>query len=286
MTNCLIVYFSLGGTTKKVADKIVTGLESVGYNVDLHDITKGLPPSIENYDLLGIGSPAYYTSTPFIITNYLKSLPKLNIPFFTFILYGFIIANAGNHVRKRLSKKGGRDVGFFKSNGKEDFYGYTKNGLMINPSHPDANDLERAVIFGKSIKSNIENEDYIPEDFDKKPNFMFRLQYFMHPQWMFKALYHRFFKVNKSKCTKCEICVNSCPVGNINMENSEYPKWGKDCLGCYNCVLSCPEVAIKSFIDWKMAAPILKYDINYVKKLPDVEIVKVQLIKGKVERVD
>ncbi|MHA1583952.1 MAG: EFR1 family ferrodoxin [Promethearchaeota archaeon] len=286
MKNCLIVYYSLGGTTKKIADKIAIGLESTGYNVDIHDITKSLPPSLEKYDLLGIGTPAYYFRPPFNITDYLKSLPKLNIPYFTFILYGSIIGDAGNRIRKRLNKKGAKDVGFFKCNGSENFYGYIKRGVITYPSHPDAEDLENAENFGRCIKSNIDNEIYKPEDFDKKPGIIYRIERFATKKWMVKKLYYRFFKINKSKCTKCGICVNSCPTSNITMENTEFPSFGKECIACFNCELSCPEEAISSVLDWMVFKPFMNYNVRHLPKISDIELVKVKLTRGKIEKIE
>ncbi|MHA1562797.1 MAG: EFR1 family ferrodoxin [Promethearchaeota archaeon] len=285
MVNCLIVYYSLGGTTKRIADKISMGLESSGYKVDLCNLEDGLPPSLDNYDLLGIGTPAYYFRPPFNITDYIKSLPKLKIPFFTFILYGSIIGDSGNRIRRRLKKKGGRDVGFFKCNGMENFYGYIKRGIMTYESHPDAKDLAQAENFGKNINSNLNDVDYIPVDFDKKPNIIYRFERFTTQKWMVQKLYYRFFKVNKSKCTKCGICVDSCPTNNINMEPGELPKFGKNCIACFNSELTCPEAAIKSVIDWFIFKPFMNYNVRQIPKIPSVEITKVKINKGKIEKI-
>jgi len=285
MVKCLIVYFSVGGTTKNVADKIVAGLESVGYTVDLHNLTDDVPPSIENYDLLGIGSPAYFVSLPFNVADYLKTIPKLNIPFFSFILYGFVIGDGGNRLRKKLTKKGGRDVGYLKTRGREDFYGFVKSGYALFPNSPNAEDLERAENFGKSIKSNIENENYIPEEFDERPPFMFRFQRAINAKWITQLMLYKMIKVNKSKCTKCGICVNICPTHNIVMDDSGFPKIGKDCLGCYYCERDCPEEAITSILDTKMAKPILKYNENLIPKVVGDNYERVQLINGKVEKI-
>ncbi len=286
MAKCLIVYYSLGGTTERIADKITIGLESTGYEVDKFNIKDGNIPSIESYDLLGIGTPAYYFRPPFNITDYIKSLPKLGIPYFTFILYGSKIGDTGNRIRKRLNKKGGRDVGFFKCNGKGNFFAYIKRGVETYPSHPDAEDLEQAENFGRNIKSNIDNESYEPEDFDKKPGFIYRFERFTTQKWMVQKMYYRFFKVNKSKCTKCGICVTSCPTNTISMEEGKLPKFGKDCIACFNCELKCPEEAITSTIDWWIFSPFLAYNVRNLPKIPSVELVKVKLTRGKVERLD
>jgi len=286
MKKCLLVYYSLGGTTKRIANEISEGLESTGFEVDTHDITTGLAPSIANYDLLGIGSPSYISRPPFIITDYLKSLPKLNIPYFTFILHGAHIGDAGNWIRKRLRKKGGRDVGYFKCNGEEKFYAYVKRGVVTYPSHPDAEDLNQAENFGKTIEANIHDEGYKPEDFDKKAGFIYRFERFTTQKWMVQKLYYRLFKINKSKCTKCGICVNSCPTKCISMEENKFPKFGKNCIACFNCQLVCPEEAISSIMDWKIFSPFMAYNLRDLPKIPSIEIIKVKLNKGKVERLE
>ena len=286
MVKCLIVYYSLGGTTKRIANEISKGLKNTGFEVDIHDIVDGLPPSIENYDLLGLGTPTYYFRPPFIITDYIKSLPKIKIPYFSFILYGTIIGDGGNRIRKKLNKKIGRDIGYFKCNGTENFYGYIKRGIVTYPSHPDLEDLKQAENFGKSIESNLYNIGYKPEDFDKKPGFIYRFERFTTQKWIVQKFYYRFFKVNKFKCTKCGICVNSCPTNNINMEKGNLPKFGKNCIGCFNCELKCPEAAISSVLDWKIFSPFMDYNVRKIPKIPSVEMIKVKLNKGIAKRIE
>jgi len=46
-------------------------------------------------------------------------------------------------------------------------------------------------------------------------------------------------------CVQCGACVEQCPTGNIILKNNK-PFFGKTwCSGCSNCVLVCPENAIK-----------------------------------------
>ncbi|MDR2085379.1 MAG: EFR1 family ferrodoxin [Bacteroidales bacterium] len=46
------------------------------------------------------------------------------------------------------------------------------------------------------------------------------------------------------KCTSCGICVNSCPVGNMILENDK-PKWFNNCTQCLACIHHCPEKSIQ-----------------------------------------
>ena len=58
-----------------------------------------LEKSIRNYDMLGIGSPVYIYRLPFIVIEYITSLPKLNgLPFFIFIMYGTKLGTMGTQL--------------------------------------------------------------------------------------------------------------------------------------------------------------------------------------------
>jgi len=46
MAKSLIVYFSQGGTTAKVAEAIASGLRSKNHQVDLHNMNDGKPPEL------------------------------------------------------------------------------------------------------------------------------------------------------------------------------------------------------------------------------------------------
>ena len=55
------------------------------------------------------------------------------------------------------------------------------------------------------------------------------------------------FHVDKARCTKCGICSNVCPVGDIQGGHGSIPKWlhHKDCLTCFTCYHHCPHHAIE-----------------------------------------
>ena len=54
-------------------------------------------------------------------------------------------------------------------------------------------------------------------------------------------------KIDHDLCTGCGICVNSCPMDVIRMdeeENKAIIKYQEDCMLCEFCVLDCPVDAI------------------------------------------
>ena len=95
MPSSLIVYFSQGGTTKKIAQAIAQGLRTSKYEVDLCDLKEAQNKDVLKHDLLGIGSPAYYFRPPFNVMDYISSLPNLaGLPFFVFLLNGTLCGDA------------------------------------------------------------------------------------------------------------------------------------------------------------------------------------------------
>ncbi|MBW1806087.1 MAG: ferredoxin family protein [Deltaproteobacteria bacterium] len=54
-------------------------------------------------------------------------------------------------------------------------------------------------------------------------------------------------KIDHELCNGCGICVNSCPMDVIRMDEEEGKaviRYQEDCMLCEFCVLDCPEDAI------------------------------------------
>ena len=65
------------------------------------------------------------------------------------------------------------------------------------------------------------------------------------------AKIHGHVQINIENCKGCELCVNECPQGslqmskNINKKGYHYAVLVDDtCTGCTNCALVCPEAII------------------------------------------
>ena len=72
MVNALILYYSNTGNTKKVAIAINNGLEDVGINVSIIDISKVKEIDYFDYDLVCIGCPSIQWHPPKLVTEFLK----------------------------------------------------------------------------------------------------------------------------------------------------------------------------------------------------------------------
>ncbi len=53
-------------------------------------------------------------------------------------------------------------------------------------------------------------------------------------------------QIATNKCSRCGICVNTCPVGALNRESSGEVRFEAErCVLCMNCIDACPEEAIR-----------------------------------------
>ena len=53
------------------------------------------------------------------------------------------------------------------------------------------------------------------------------------------------FIVDTEKCTHCGLCVKSCPMKNISLNENLTPQWHGDCAMCLACIHRCPVRAIE-----------------------------------------
>lgn len=286
MLKTLIVYFSLGGTTAKVAESIASGLRSTGQKVELHNIRDGAPKNIEGYDAIGIGTPVFYFRPAFNITEYIESLPDLHgMQAFTFILYGTYPGTAGNDVRRALSSRGAEEIGYFKCRGADFFHGYLREGYLFSADNPTDNELLQAERFGKTLAGVMSGRSYQPLPEDPEPPLMYRLERFLSGRRLVKNIYSRLFSVRRERCTACNICVQNCPTQNISVDETGRPVWKKNCLLCVCCELKCPEEAITSPLSWALFYPAILYNVHRASGDPAIPHVKVRQSRGETIRI-
>jgi flavodoxin/NAD-dependent dihydropyrimidine dehydrogenase PreA subunit len=286
MAKSLIVYFSQGGTTARAAQSIAAGLRTAGYQVDLCHLKDEQPPSLDGYDLLGIGLPVYAFRPPFAVTDYVQSLPSLTgLPAFTFVLYGTERGDAGTAMRRLLARKGTQEVGYFTCRGDDYFLGYLKLGYLFSPDHPTAEELAQAEAFGQEVAARAAGQEYVRPEDDPPPAAIYRLERFSISRWLVEQIYSRLFRVNEDRCTACGLCVQECPTGNITENREGQPVWGRNCLVCLYCEMHCPEEAITSPLNWPLFVPFYKYNISRASRNPSLDYVRVKHDQGQIQRL-
>jgi flavodoxin/NAD-dependent dihydropyrimidine dehydrogenase PreA subunit len=272
--NVLIAEFSQTGSTIKVGDQIAMGLQSSGCEVCFHTINGTSLPDLNDVDIIGIGTPAYAFRPPFLVMDFVDSLPDLKgKSFFVFTLHGTLPGDTGNIIRKKLQNKHGRDIGYFLCFGADYFIGYLKRGYLFSPDAPTKIELALAFQFGKLMVRRHQSDITETEKYDQSTPFVYAIERFLTNRLITKMVYTKMFKVN-NRCNGCEICLKKCPTHNIVMGIDKKPVWHKNCLLCATCELKCPKDAITSNYDSITMAPFMIYNIHKAKakKIPFVRV--------------
>ncbi len=232
---CIIVYFSLTGSTRKIAKAIRTGVEHVFGTCDLVKLADVDPESLGNYDLIGIGSPVW-GGPPKQLEWFVDSLPDLKGKYvFAFCSHGAKGERFFPILLKLLKRKGLRAIGVC------DWYGTVNLPMMPKPyfteGHPDEIDLAQAERFGKEmaelrLRIRKEGAGIIP-GFPKMS---------LPPRSRLKRPRPKY---DRSKCVypSCTLCVDCCPVHGIDLK-ADPIVFGRDCHTCHFCEMICPEGAI------------------------------------------
>jgi flavodoxin/NAD-dependent dihydropyrimidine dehydrogenase PreA subunit len=282
MSRCLIVYFSQGGTTKQVAEAVSRGWSARGHEVDLHDLKDGPPPDHGRYDVLGIGCPAHYYRPAIIASDYLETLPDLSgKPVFAFVLHAAYLGDAGNVVRRALEEKGGKELGYARFRGVGRFLGYLRHGYRFSPADPGSDAIARAERFGGELAARLASRTRVLIAHDPRPPAIYRLERFLAGRFLIRHLYSRLFRVDRRRCSRCALCMKSCPTRNIREGHEGRRVWGRDCILCFACELSCPGGAISSPVTWSLFWPFMVFNTRSAARDPAIDHVRVAHAKGR-----
>lgn len=270
MKKVLIATFSQAGSTKEIADQITKGMLSKNCEITHTSISNDKIPNIEEYDILGIGTPTYFFSPPFIVKDFVNNIKGLkNKSSFVFVLHGTHRGDCGNWIRRKLKTKGTKDLGYFASYGANYWMGYIKRGLMFSPESPTETELAEAEKFGKKVSTRFTEQNPEVDTYDPTTPFMYGLERMLVARPFAKLMYSKTFRVDKN-CDNCGICIQKCPIQNITKKSNGKLKWLSNCMLCATCELSCPKNAIHSAFDWLIFAPFMNYNIRASKnkKIP------------------
>lgn len=241
MKSVVIFYFSGTGNTELVSNMVKEELSKRQCTVEIiriEDVLKNkLTIDFNKYDLIGIGSQVIGFTTPGIVNDFIRILPKVeDKKVFVFRTAGGVAPinyNASKPMMRKLARKG-YDVFYervfsISSNWIKKFdddiivklYEATRKkvGLMC----------EAVICGGKRIL---------------KTSFLQRvlMECVMFVSPIFFRLAGKDYVVDKS-CTHCGACIKNCPAGNIVEKNGKI-KFKLSCNCCLRCVYSCPNNAI------------------------------------------
>ncbi len=251
----LIIYYTQSGNTQMVAKQIARGAKEAGAEVKLTRLKNATYEMMEEYDLIGLGSPVWKADTP-NMHAFIDEMPNQNGKHcFAFNTHGtlphlyfpIVIPNLKNHGLLPLGYKG--------------WYGDVYMPGMPKPyytvGHPDEIDLQEAFDFGKEMVINsqkVKDGDMSviypdPEINDKVVEQALLCSNMLLCPTNPQGAFYR----NPEKChyPQCHVCMDNCMMGYIDLSQNP-PRFGNrgyqcdDCHECSYCFMICPFGAVEN----------------------------------------
>jgi flavodoxin/Fe-S-cluster-containing hydrogenase component 2 len=249
----LVIYFSQSGNTRKIAQAIVEGARKIADQVDIMSIKKITYEILDNYDLIGLGSPIWKADPPNIRRFYRNAPDQKGKHLFAFCTHGTMPSFYFPVVLPNLAKAG------FTLIGNAHWYGNVVMPGMPEPyytaGHPDEKDLTEAKDFGgemveRSRRISAGETSLIPSmpkndvDQNQAVAIVNMLLEYGNPQGKIIR--------DPEKCLypKCTRCMDNCTMDYIDLacspqkfgSESDYCDDNHECAWCF---MICPAGAIR-----------------------------------------
>lgn len=254
MFKSIVIYYSQTGNTKKIAQAIHEGITQAGAYSDIARLRDVAPQELENYDLIGLGSPVIHHRELPNVTKFIYSMKSLDGKHsFAFCTHGALPGYYFARVVPAMIQMGLTVIGW-KNWFTRVFHPFIPKPYYTD-GHPDEIDLKEARDFGKAMVERSRNiymgeTGLIPtlprgREYDKiyrpvSPDGYAETSIFGKLEAQVQ------FKVNKEKCRypRCTHCIDNCPMGAIDLSGTE-PIFSKSCDVCWLCWQTCPRGAIE-----------------------------------------
>lgn len=247
----IVVYFSLTGNTRKVAEAICSGIRSATGHCEITALRDADADRLVEFDLIGLGCPVYGLKAPPNVRAFEERMPTLEGKHcFLFATHGSDRGMVFRDMGELLLQKRLVVIGYHS------WYGGLWNQTSPKPyftdGHPDSVDLKEAAAFGKemverSLKISQGETGLIADILSIKER-------------TFPSETSVEMRLNKGNCRYpiCRLCVDNCPIkGCIDLSREPIVFAKQDrCISCYFCELICPTGAIE--VDWEPFAAELK----------------------------
>jgi flavodoxin/NAD-dependent dihydropyrimidine dehydrogenase PreA subunit len=248
---CIVLYYSQTGNTEKIARAIQSGIKQTAGNCDLVKINDADPKRLYEYDLIGIGSPAFGVEPP-NVSQFIRDMR------FVGGKHAFAFCTHGTHpepyfpnIYPKLKERQLTVIGMG--------HWYSNCYLLHMPEtyptkgHPDEIDLKEAQEFGKEMversrKISGGETGLIPDPPKPPPPPSKDLALGPGTKPGKKDTIESFsdmLKFHKEKCKypKCRLCMDNCPANGIDLSLNP-PVIANPCVMCEFCTRVCPTGAL------------------------------------------
>ncbi len=236
MTDNVVLYsYSGTGNSDLLLKKAICVLKNGGKIVRNHEIKKNAKLDIGKNETLGLFFPINSHSTmPFIWKFFMNLPPSDGTP--VFFVYSFNSSAAiAKPLYMLLEKKGYKVIGSAE---------ISMANNMVSLKDPDSycgDRIEKGIVMIEEFAENLLSSK---DDRIVKHSGSTFVSFFTRNTIIPWICMRLFFKLNRNedKCTSCNLCSESCPVSNINLDNDSC--FGSKCEFCMRCISSCPSKAI------------------------------------------
>ena len=266
----LVVYFSITGNTKKIAEAIHKGMSYTGESCDIAKMRDVISLNLKNYDLIGVGGPVMHLREPAIVEDFVEYSMRHaeGKHAFAFCTHGALPAHYLSRVVPAMIQNGVTVIGW------NDWFGGVCHPVRPKPyftdGHPDETDLREAEEFGKEMMERsrrISNGEthLIPKfpmgkEYDEiynPPELKMETKEAREQRAKVRNAQAVDFIVNMEKCKypQCTFCIDNCPMKVVDFAVSP-PVFNVYCDKCWICEQACPEGAIE--VDYSRFQDILE----------------------------
>ena len=241
-----VMYFSPTGTTKKVIDYIVKGID--GDIICSTDLTKRdnrektQDVSFADADLIIVGAPTYGGFLYKEFRNCLKHSDFQGKCIIAITLYGNASPMfATGEMISIIQKGNGKLLGYGEFVGE---HSYSGKDIPVAKGRPDNDDLQKAVLFGKTVKNRLLHTE-TRHLYNRAPVFDKIISFIADNKPIHTG--KRIFTVpytDNEKCIHCSECVKVCPKSCIRADMTTDKN---ECIVCMACVKICPTGAREAY---------------------------------------
>ncbi len=243
----LVIWYSQTGHTRRIGHIISHSWKKAGLTVEGADYREIDKNTLNNYDLIALGTPVHYMDVPVNLQDWIKTLPRIEgtsvAAYVTFGGNGNGQHNTACGLLERMVEKGGAPAGADLFGNMSTFAPTWSAGnaarILAFRDRPNEKTFQQARAFADGILADVAAGRTYKIDRE------FGLESLMGivPQIGLTKLMITNHHIDKSLCIKCGTCLKKCPVGAIDLPAGSVDS-GR-CIACIGCVNNCPTQAMK-----------------------------------------